>query len=117
MTTTADTVRCEDRGPFLKTNKALLKGSPSRRRFHPPPPLTFRPPALRPSAYQPPEAASTYSRSVLGASGTLGPRLASRQAVTTADSRNVRQLRNIWPTPVPLRGALAGGSDCSLGIG
>jgi 2,5-diketo-D-gluconate reductase A len=24
MTTTADTVRCKDRGPFLKTNKALL---------------------------------------------------------------------------------------------
>ena len=29
------------------------KGSPSRWRFRPPPPLTFRPPALRPSAYSP----------------------------------------------------------------
>src|SRR5436309_9139283 len=41
------------------------KNSPSRWRFRPPNPLAFR---LR---VQPPGPASTYSRSVLGASGTL----------------------------------------------
>ena len=35
------------------SRSAREKGSPSRWRFRPPPPLTFRPPALRPSAYSP----------------------------------------------------------------
>src|SRR4051812_28292640 len=46
------------------------KGTPSRWRFHPPPPLAFRL-GLAAFPVQPPEATSTYSRSVLGASATL----------------------------------------------
>src|SRR4051812_46875209 len=46
------------------------KGTPSRWRFHPPPPLAFRL-GLAAFPVRPPEATSTYSRSVLGASGNL----------------------------------------------
>src|SRR5438552_7923766 len=54
------------------------KNSPSRWRFRPPPPGTvgFR--------LEPPGAASTYSRSVLGARGKLDGTRAERKAVLTA---------------------------------
>ena len=53
--------------PFRGTRKI---GSPSRWRFHPPLPLAFRL-GLAAFPVQPSEAASTYSRSVLGALATL----------------------------------------------
>src|SRR3954470_7939805 len=48
-------------------NRIVKRSSPSRLRFRPPLRPTFR------FRVQPPGLASSYSRSVLGAIGTLGP--------------------------------------------
>jgi hypothetical protein len=62
------------------------KSSPSRVRFRPPPPLTFR------FRVEPSETASTYSRPLLGASGTLGVGPGRAQELLDATVRKVRTI-------------------------
>ena len=71
---TAIRARCYESGELVSGPPADArhgtKGSPSRVRFRPPPPLTFRP---QPCGFRvrPPVTTSTYSRPVLGARRTL----------------------------------------------
>ncbi len=71
---TAFCARCYESGELVSGPPADArrgtKGSPSRVRFRPPPPLTFRP---QPCGFRvrPPVTTSTYSRPVLGARRTL----------------------------------------------
>jgi hypothetical protein len=65
------------------------KGSPSRVRFRPPPPLTFRP---QPCGFRvlPPVTTSTYSRPVLGANTTLDLDDPGCKGCRTGNGRNLR---------------------------
>jgi hypothetical protein len=67
------------------TDNIAAKNSPSRVRFRPPVRLTFR------FRVRPPGLASSYSRPVLGATGTLGDLPSDRKSIRARISRNLRR--------------------------
>src|SRR5207249_12116094 len=79
------------------------KSSPSRVRFRPPSPLTFR------FRVVPSETASTYSRPLLGAGGNLEPwpSECKRSERRSAESAHVLFQTDVWAKPELLRVGIA----------